>query len=153
MNAILVLLSAVAGAFIITGCGDSKRESVEQQAHKQPNVHAVSSKPLIQPPTIPPQQMQNTPNNEQQNRLIAEKVALARSQNDQFAALNAMHQLMSAWKPQGLPKGDLLRLLGPPTRTSDQAIDYVFDQGRGGWEWSFEIKNGIVGDVLKKSLD
>lgn len=156
MKTIFVFSSVFAGAFIIAGCGDARRDSVEQQPLKKPDAGEVSAKSLIEPTTISSQQMQNTqgiPDTEQQNQLLAQKVNLARSQNDQFAALSAMHQLMSVWKPQGLPKADLQRLLGPPTRTSDKAIDYVFDHGRGGWEWSFAIQNGLVTDVLKKSLD
>jgi hypothetical protein len=64
MKTILVFSSIVAVAIIITSCGDAKRESVETEPLKKPDVHGVSSKPSIMPTTQPSQQMQEMPDNQ-----------------------------------------------------------------------------------------
>lgn len=136
--------------FLCTSCGDNNRLDTHQNesaihTSDQASKTAHSSNKTSLPTT--PNSIQDSTNE------ATKKVSSSRAKGDVITALSEMHKLMKQWSPIGLPKNEVIESLGKPTSSGDKSITYRFDHGEGGWQWVFDIENGLVSKVHKVGLE
>ena len=68
-------------------------------------------------------------------------------------SVQQMDRLMTEWDPVDYRRAHVEALLGKPTEESKEAMVYRFDSGLGGWQWRFNMRDGVVSSVEKSSLE
>jgi hypothetical protein len=135
---------------ICTSCGDESRSDTQQNdsaiQSSDPASNEAENSNKKTPPSTP-----HSVNNS--TEIIAKSVSSSRSKGDTITALSEMHKLMKQWSPIGMSRDVIIESLGKPTSSNDQAMIYRFDHGEGGWQWVFEIENGLVSKVHKVGLE
>jgi hypothetical protein len=143
-------LLQLAVIFMCSSCGDKSRlETHRNDSAVQTSVPAAkvvqNSNKTTQPDV--------TSNIQESTESRIKNVSASRARGDIITGLFEMHKLMAQWSPVGLPKDKIIELLGKPTSSSDKAMIYRFDHGEGGWQWVFDIENGLVSKVRKVGLE
>lgn len=81
---------------------------------------------------------------------LGETVISLRKKGDINGALDAMARLMLEWSPIGLPREDIIKVLGEPDQNSQGGMYYLLDTGRYACQWVFETRDNVVTNVTKK---
>ena len=148
------VLTSVLLVLALSGCdGENAPTETKNASPKNPqsipqtNMKKATA-PQIAAPVAPDVPVKKLPAQE-----LGKRISASRTSGEIFPALSDMHQLMNEWNPVGSTSEAITSMLGTPSSMDDKAIVYRFDHGEGGWEWTFSMKNKVVSDVVKKSLD